>query len=256
MEGINLLVVFLLVHICFDFYFQPTEWVDQKNRQHGKSKKLVIHAFMHAAGIFIALSIFTTKSVCVNLFYSILVFISHWLIDLAKSYASKRFFAFLLDQLAHIIVLILIWGVVTENISRLMIFNSIQKIDYNYLVIILAYLIVLKPTSIIISSFLKPWTDSLKQGVSLKDEDSLQSAGKKIGYLERFLILTFILLNQFSAIGFLLAAKSVFRFGELQNDKDKKLTEYVMLGTLASLTCTIFLGLIVAFVVNKLPVGE
>ena len=65
-----------------------------------------------------------------------------------------------------------------------------------------------------------------------------------------------ILLNQFAAIGFLLAAKSVFRFGDLRQSEDKKLTEYVMLGTLTSFALTIAIGLLVSSVATELPLGK
>ena len=84
----------------------------------------------------------------------------------------------------------------------------------------------------------------------------MQAAGQNIGYLERVLVLTFILLNQFAAIGFLLAAKSVFRFGDLRQSEDKKLTEYVMLGTLTSFALTIAVGLLVSSLATQLPIGK
>jgi hypothetical protein len=77
------------------------------------------------------------------------------------------------------------------------------------------------------------------------DNDSLLRAGKQIGYLERTLILTFVLIGQIPAVGFLLAAKSIFRFGDLRQSDDKMRTEYVLLGTLFSFTLTIMLGLLV-----------
>lgn len=40
----------------------------------------------------------------------------------------------------------------------------------------------------------------------------------------------------------LLAAKSVFRFGELSKPQDIKTTEYVLIGTLASFTVAILVG--------------
>jgi Flp pilus assembly pilin Flp len=61
------------------------------------------------------------------------------------------------------------------------------------------------------------------------------------------LILTFILIKQFEAIGFLLAAKSVFRFGDLKDESDRKRTEYILVGTLISFTITIGLGLVIGF---------
>jgi hypothetical protein len=60
------------------------------------------------------------------------------------------------------------------------------------------------------------------------------NAGLYIGMLERLFVFTFIILNHWEGIGFLLAAKSVFRFGDLSNANDRKLTEYVLIGTLIS----------------------
>ena len=73
----------------------------------------------------------------------------------------------------------------------------------------------------------------------------LPNAGTLIGYLERVLILTFILIDQFAAIGFLLAAKSIMRFGSASGSNHRKLTEYVIVGTLSSFTIAIFIGLAV-----------
>jgi len=44
----------------------------------------------------------------------------------------------------------------------------------------------------------------------------LPNAGKYIGWLERFLIITFILVNNYNGIGFILAAKGILRFGEIR----------------------------------------
>ena len=104
--------------------------------------------------------------------------------------------------------------------------------------IITAYISVLAPTSILIKSFIdfEKWmpSDASSQG--------LPNAGKWIGYLERILILTFIFTDNIEGIGFLLAAKSVFRFGELNKAKDIKITEYVLIGTFASFTIAILIG--------------
>ncbi|HSH57027.1 MAG TPA: DUF3307 domain-containing protein [Halomonas sp.] len=52
-----------------------------------------------------------------------------------------------------------------------------------------------------------------------------------------------VLLDQLAAVGFLLAAKSVLRYGDLREAGDRKLTEYVLLGTLVSVATTLVLGL-------------
>jgi hypothetical protein len=59
-----------------------------------------------------------------------------------------------------------------------------------------------------------------------------QAGSFAIGLLERALIFLFVLTGQTAAIGFLIAAKSILRFGEVQDDR--RAAEYVIIGTLAS----------------------
>lgn len=77
----------------------------------------------------------------------------------------------------------------------------------------------------------------------LDTDDSLQNAGKYLGIMERLLVYTLVLTGNIGAVGFLLAAKSVFRFGDLRQAQDRKLTEYVMIGTLLSFGIALILGL-------------
>ncbi len=83
-------------------------------------------------------------------------------------------------------------------------------------------------------------------------DDSLHDAGKNIGYIECLFIFVFIVLNQWSAIGFLLAAKSVFRFGDLSRARDRKLTEYILIGTLLSFGLAILTGVLFNYAVALL----
>jgi hypothetical protein len=50
--------------------------------------------------------------------------------------------------------------------------------------------------------------------------------------------------GHFEAIGFLIAAKSIFRFGDLKEAKDLKMTEYVLIGTLLSFGIATVISLI------------
>ena len=94
------------------------------------------------------------------------------------------------------------------------------------------------PASVFINKFTSRWSNDIdEQGENLKN------AGKWIGIIERVLILTFIILNQFEAIGFLIAAKSVFRFGELKESEKQKRVEYILIGTLISFSVAITAGI-------------
>jgi hypothetical protein len=77
--------------------------------------------------------------------------------------------------------------------------------------------------------------------IHFSDSIDLPNAGKLIGIIERFLVLTFILLNQFGAVGFLIAAKSILRF---KPDETLK-TEYVLIGTMLSFGIAIATGVLI-----------
>ena len=105
---------------------------------------------------------------------------------------------------------------------------------------IIAYLIVVKPTSILIGMFTQRWQNVLS------DSKGLHDAGMWIGYAERVLALTFMLLGTYEALGFLIAAKSLLRFQET----DTKRTEYVLIGTLLSFGVAVMCGVVVEYIGN------
>lgn len=90
------------------------------------------------------------------------------------------------------------------------------------------------------------WTESLSDSIG----ESLSNAGKFIGMLERLLVFIFIVTGHWEGIGFLLAAKSVFRFGDLKESKDRKMTEYILIGTLLSFSIALTVGLLLKELIN------
>ena len=70
----------------------------------------------------------------------------------------------------------------------------------------------------------------------------INEAGKYIGMLERLFVFTFVVVSFWEGIGFLLAAKSIFRFGDLKENKEIRLTEYILIGTLLSFGLAILIG--------------
>lgn len=77
---------------------------------------------------------------------------------------------------------------------------------------------------------------------SVPDKKEL-NAGRIIGILERILIFFFVIIGQFAAVGFVIAAKGVVRYKELE---DRNFAEYVLIGTLLSSLLSMFTGFIVA----------
>jgi len=62
--------------------------------------------------------------------------------------------------------------------------------------------------------------------------NGLRDGGRQIGLLERGLISALLLLDHPLGVGFLIAAKSILRFGTAT--RDQRTAEYVIIGTLAS----------------------
>jgi hypothetical protein len=259
-EPIQLLALLFLIHVFADFYCQPISWVKDKNEKHIKSIKLVQHCLVHGFLVFIVLC-FSEYSMSSVFYGSLFIFITHFFIDVVKSHLPQISVYFFIDQLLHIIMLVIMWACITEQADNAIRY-IIATLDYKFIVVLTAYIIVLKPTAIIIKMLLEQWSEiargslnnneeqDIKSQVEDEDRKSLVSAGKVIGLIERLLILTFVLLNQFSGVGFLLAAKSVFRFGDLKEKNDHKMTEYVMLGTLLSVTITVIVGLITLLIIK------
>jgi len=82
------------------------------------------------------------------------------------------------------------------------------------------------------------------------ESSGLKDAGKYIGILERLFVFFFVITNFWEGIGFLLAAKSIFRFGDLKEKNDVKLTEYILIGTLLSFGLAIVMGKVYLILLN------
>ena len=100
-----------------------------------------------------------------------------------------------------------------------------------------AVILLIPGGGIFIGLFMEP----LQKQISTSSK-GLEDGGKLIGYLERLLILTFVIVNQFAGIGFLVAAKSIFRFSEIKESNDRKEAEYIIIGTFTSFLYAIIIS--------------
>lgn len=112
--------------------------------------------------------------------------------------------------------------------------------------VLLGYSICTGPIGLLVGQATERWQNELRNDPNTSD--TLVDAGKWIGIAERVLIFTFVLLNQFEAIGFLIAAKSILRFKEGQ--QGTKHSEYVLVGTLVSYGLAILVGLAVRLLIG------
>jgi hypothetical protein len=224
-------VKLLLAHLIGDFILQPTSWVIDKETNKYRSIYLYLHTFLH----FILAWVLVGKLEFV--WFATGLAVSHGFIDFLKlnfQISETKRIWFSVDQILHFLVIVAITLIYSNNQIDLKFFGN------QFWIVFTGFILLTKPTSIIIKNIISIWTPESKT-----DDDSLQNAGNYIGILERLFVFCFILMGHFDAIGFLLAAKSIFRFGDLKEAKDRKLTEYVLIGTLLSFGIALLIGLLV-----------
>lgn len=235
----------LCAHIVADFYLQSHDICMHKMQLlTGKGWMCQFgHAFVHGLLAYIFVSDWT------NWLVPVVVLVSHLIIDVLKDICLSKIqykpndvrsnwecVLFFVDQALHVLILwLLVKNVnIADNAAICSILNT------KYLSYVVAGLIALKPTSIFIGKFTSRWNNEFSMTKGLLD------AGKWIGYAERVLVLIFMFLETYEALGFLIAAKSLLRFQET----DTKRTEYVLIGTLLSFGVAVILGVIIKYIGN------
>ena len=234
MESFIILIKLLCAHLFSDFILQTDSLNNGKHVQGAKGIYFqLLHSGIHAAAAYLFVADWSCWII------PLVIFVSHFTIDFLKCKISKdSLCSFIIDQICHIAVIVILWYALFHTDIEL---PSVENFcSLKVWGIVLAYILMLKPSSVLLSLFLGRWAPSSQ------NTQSLPNAGKWIGYIERVLILTFVLIGNVESVGFLLAAKSVFRFGELNKAKEIRTTEYVLIGTLASFTIAILTGLAVS----------
>ncbi|MGJ1268091.1 DUF3307 domain-containing protein [Sphingobacterium spiritivorum] len=235
-------LILLIAHILGDFVFQPKKWVE--GRAH-HIRFIFYHVGVHAA----LLCLFFAVDLP-NWWPAIAVIVlSHLAIDslkvsLERKMTGSPLLLFSIDQTLHLMVLASVmgchYGIPESLVSAVW---SVQT-----LILVVGFLLTVFVSPIVLRIFFSKWNQSAE--VHAQRQDSLIDAGWVIGVLERLLIVFFVNINFLEGIGFLLAAKSIFRFGDLANAKDKKFTEYVLVGTLASFVMAIGIGFLIKWLIQ------
>ncbi|MEM0517040.1 MULTISPECIES: DUF3307 domain-containing protein [Aequorivita] len=227
----KLLLLQFIAHLCLDYFFQTDKLAQQKNTIGFKSSFL----YWHALACFALAWLFSLQVDFA--FAAAIIAFTHFLLDGFKRYLNNSSYfgryAYFIDQAIHLIIIALVvvlfhkWRGINPAVEI--------SINFKYLLIITGYLVCLKPANIFIKEVFKA-TD-----VQVSSDNEMPNAGKVIGVLERILTLTFIIVSQYSAVGFLIAAKSILRYGNNETLK----TEYVLIGTMLSFGIAVIAGIVI-----------
>ena len=233
MELKELLLLQFIAHLCVDYFFQTPKLAKQKNAIGFKSPFLYLHGLL----CFVLAWLFSLQIDFV--FAAAIIALTHIIIDGFKPHLiNSRFlgrYAFFIDQALHLLIISIVvvlfntWNGIHPSVAI--------AINFKYLLTITGYLVCLKPANIFIREVF------LATEIQVSSDNEMPNAGKVIGVLERILTLTLIIASQYSAVGFLIAAKSILRYGNNETLK----TEYVLIGTMLSFGIAVIAGIIINF---------
>lgn len=253
MDIIPLFTALFAAHLLGDFVLQTRSDVQNK---------LMPGVFFKHIFILTALS-YLLCGLWDNWFIPAGILLSHLMLDYTKEKFfvkkefshRKRFAVFLTDQSLHILSVVLIahYTLVYFTAPGQQIY-WIDKFDMSYitiLIILSGTVLITRTGGIIIDIFAEPYLQQMQStGSEPKLYRGFKNGGRIIGYLERLIIFIFILTGNLAGIGFLIAAKSIFRFGEISRPENRMETEYIIIGTLYSFSWAILIGHLTKFVIG------
>lgn len=241
----NLLgLIYLAAHLLGDFYFQS------KNMSINKNKNilyLLSHSLIYTVTAFaVTAPLWSYPLIICNLIFSFVHFaidlIKYILHKIKKSGFTDKFtaYVYIIDQALHILTIVLIgyFFPLNENSVFYQILNINITGVYNVTVFrwMCLLLFIGKPANI---TFIKLFS----RYKPVRDEvESNNKTGAAIGILERIIMVAFMSIHQYSAIGLVLTAKSIARYKMISEDKE--FGEYYLIGTLVSVLSAVSVYLI------------
>ena len=226
-----------IAHLLGDFIFQPHIWTIKK-----RNKALTWYHLWHALVVFFFSYLLSFDYVFFK--SAFLLTLIHFATDIVKSYfqlkyRKKESFYFFTDQIIHLTSMALISTIYYFYCGV----DFIYDIPLKYIAIAAGFIFCAKPSNILIKNIFVSLDIETPTIANTEDENKdLPNAGKLIGLTERFLVLALILVGQFSAVGLIIAAKSILRF------RDNKKNEYVLVGTMLSFGIATLLGILISLI--------
>ena len=241
-----ILLILIITHLLLDFTFQTSKLAERKRTGF---KHLFIHGIIYFIGMsLVCATLLNTKNALIS---TAALSLSHFVIDYIRQKMEikfksdiRQFLFFISDQLLHLIIIIATYIILNLNEGVSQIYSSISDYKYftNTVLYILLFVIIWDPVAVFIK---KIFCHILKGNDSL-EQDELQM-GNIIGKLERIIISVLVLLNQYGAVGFVLTAKSIARYKQLE---DKQFAEKYLVGTLSSILISLVVTVIIKAFLN------
>lgn len=191
----------------------------------------------------------------------LVILVSHALIDYVKVKSGRGGPSlFLADQAAHLAVIGVLTAVLVRSGDAWPPWSDlIGPVYLKVLITVSGATASIKAGGFLIGLAVRPMQQQLmesppgKGGGPARDPGGFERGGMIIGELERALIFLLMLIGQAGGIGFLIAAKSILRFGEAQDPRHRKEAEYIIIGTLMSFGWGILIGYLTLAALQQVP---
>jgi|SRR6516162_2824724 len=242
---VKLLLSLLLAHLLGDFPLQTSAMVRGKSR--GR-RAYFLHGAVHLFSLTICVAVFagTAWFDSWQFWVAVVLYIAvHLTIDRVKQWTVSTgrlpdsTWAFVFDQALHLgTILALVWFLARPDWAAVrQVFRWSPITGERVLQAAVVYVAVV----FVGGYFIRYLTRNLAAGIDKPGEtaEQIKNAGLYIGWLERFLVLTAILVQSPSLIGLILTGKSIARFPDLK----ERFAEYFLIGTLLSITLAVLGGL-------------
>ena len=215
----------LTAHLIGDFLIQNDETVQKKTNIGGLAKHGMVVTFLS----YLFLGILPAWEIALGILISHIL-LDAWKIRTVRGTALSRF---VIDQGLHILILIIISAAAVVRYSG---YAGVWTAIFGWKYLVAMSFSAGAIFSVYALSFIVELVlDSLGLQKVVAVNGDLQGGGRIIGYLERALIFLFIIMDYPAGIGFLVAAKSIFRFGELTAPDKRRQAENIIIGTLLSI---------------------
>ncbi len=226
----DLLLPLMVGHLLADFPLQPRSWVLGKSRR-VFTRELWLHSAVVSGVSYLLLARFEQWWLIPA------VFIGHASIDAAKGRFRMGVSSFLLDQAAHLVHIVVLVRVLSSTAPDIHSWLPLEIWSYSLAILFLWFF-----QGVFVGEATREWRSQLYS----VDADALElsDAGLWIGRIERLLIFLFVLHGDYQVVGFLVAAKSVFRFSPKDGRNRRSESEYFLVGTLISFALAIVTALI------------
>ncbi len=250
-EFTTILPGLLAAHLLGDFVFQTERGIEA--RRAGRPGVLGRHALLHAVLAWLLVGIVPL------LIVPVVIFVTHGLIDAGKRIlerrvaepgapASRRLALLAADQGAHLLVIVLLtlalarWPILWFRISPEEASQWLTLFGPGWLSVLITIsgaILAIRVGAIVIAMASTPFLGQLEAhrgdaGSQTLPARGFEKGGHVIGQLERTLIFLMVLTGHGVGVGILVAAKAVFRFGELREPGQRMEAEYILIGTLMS----------------------